>query len=67
MPDVEKLYTVDSKEEIRRLGKQGEPYLALRIYATAKDGTEFSVEVPEAELDSAHKVLEAKAKKILAI
>lgn len=63
----DELYTVDSKEEIRRLGKQGEPYLAYRIYATAKDGTYFSVEVPEDELDNAHTILEAKARKILAI
>lgn len=57
-------YTVESKEEIRRLGKGDVPYVAYRIYATTKKGTYFSVEVPEDELDKAPEVLEAKAKKL---
>lgn len=58
------LYTVESKEEIRKLGKGGEVEVHYRIWATSKGGTYFHVDVPEAELDKAHEVLEAKAKKL---
>lgn len=58
------LYTVESKDEIRRLGKGDVPYVAYRIYATTKKGTYFSVEVPEDDLDKAPEILEAKAKKL---
>ena len=61
------LYTVDSKEEIRKLGKAGEVEIHFRMWATTKKGTYFHVDVPENELDKAHDYLEARAKKLDAI
>lgn len=61
------LYTVDSKEEIRKLGKGGEVEIHFRIWATTKKGTYFHVDVPDDELDKAHDYLEARAKKLDAI
>ena len=57
-------YKVESKEEIRKLDKGGEVETWYRIYATSKGGTYFHVDVPEAELDNANGLLEAKAKKL---
>jgi len=61
------IYTVESKEEIRKLGKAGEVEIHFRIWATTKKGTYFHVDVPEDELDKAHDYLEARAKKLDAI
>ena len=61
-------YTVEAKEEIRRLDrKTGEPYVAYRIWATTKKGTYFHLDVPEAELEKAPTLLEKKAKQLDAI
>ncbi len=61
-------YTVESKEEIRRLDrKTGEAFVAYRIWATTKKGTYFHLDVPELELDKAPALLEKKAKQIDAI
>lgn len=58
------LYKVESKEEIRRLGKGDEPEVWYRIWATTKKGTYFHVDVKEDELDKAHDYLQAKATKL---
>jgi len=55
-------YKIDSKEEIRRLGKGGEPEVWFRIWATTKGGTYFHVDVPENELSKADELLTARAK-----
>ena len=60
-------YTVDSKEEIRKLSKAGEVETWYRIYATSKGGTYFHVEVKETDLDKADAVLTARAKQLDAI
>jgi hypothetical protein len=58
------LYTVDNKEELRKLGKGGEVEVHYRIWATTKKGTYFHVDVPEDELDKADEVLTARAKQL---
>lgn len=58
------LYKVESKEEIRRLGKGGEVEVVYRIWATSKGGTYFHVDVGEDDLDKAPEFLEARAKKL---
>lgn len=60
-------YTVDSKEEIRRIGKAGEVETWFRIFATTKGGTYFHVDVAEGKLDEADKILTARAKQLDAI
>ena len=60
-------YTVDSKEEIRKLSKGGEVETWFRIWATSKGGTYFHVDVPEVQLAQADKILTAKAKELDAI
>ena len=63
-----KPYTVQSKEEVRRLNTStGQPYIAYRIWALTAKGTRFSVEVPEEELDKADAVLAKKAQQLDAI
>lgn len=61
---MDTLYTVDSKEEIRKLGKGGEVDVYYRIWATTKKGTYFHVDVAEDELDKANEVLTARAKQL---
>jgi len=60
-------YTVDSKEELRKLSKAGEVETWYRIYATSKGGTYFHVDVKEDELEKADQVLTARAKQLDAI
>ncbi|GAI79069.1 hypothetical protein ES708_09262 [subsurface metagenome] len=60
-------YTVDSKEELRKLSKAGEVETWYRIYATSKGGTYFHVDVREEELDKADALLTARAKELDAI
>jgi len=60
-------YTIDSKEEIRKLDKAGEVETWYRIYATSKGGTYFHVDVKEDELDKADELLTARAKELDAI
>ena len=50
---MDTVYKVDSKEEIRRLGKGGEVETWYRIWATTAKGTYFHVDIPEAALDKA--------------
>lgn len=57
-------YTVESKEEIRKLDKAGEVVISYRIWATSKGGTYFHVDVPEADLDKADELLTARAKQL---
>lgn len=61
------LYTVDSKEEIRKLSKAGDVETWYRIYTTSKGKTYFHVDVPENQLDKADELLTARAKKLDAI
>ena len=61
------VYTVESKEEIRKLGKAGEVEIHYRIWATTKKGTYFHVDVPEDELDKADNYLRPRAEKLDAI
>lgn len=63
----EKNYTVESKEEIRKLTKAGEVETWFRIYATSKGGTYFHVDIPEEQLDKADTLLAARAKQLDAI
>ena len=60
-------YTVEEKEEIRKLSKAGEVETWYRIYATSKDGTYFHVDVPEDQLDKADEPLTKRAKELDAI
>ena len=60
-------YTVESKEEIRKLSKAGEVETWYRLYATSKGGTYFHVDVPEDELSKADEVLTRRAKELDAI
>jgi hypothetical protein len=57
-------YTIESKEEIRKLSKAGEVETWYRIYATSKGGTYFHVDVSEEELDKADELLTARAKQL---
>lgn len=57
-------YTVDKKEEIRKLDKAGEVEVWYRIWATSKDGTYFHVDVIEADLDKADQLLTKRAKEL---
>lgn len=60
-------YTVESKEEIRKLDKAGEVVISYRIWATSKGGTYYHVDVAEADLDKADEILTARAKQLDAI
>lgn len=60
-------YTVEKKEEIRKLSKAGEVLTYYRIWATSKKGTYFHVDVPEAELGSSEATLTKKAQELDAI
>ncbi len=60
-------YTVESKEEIRRLSKAGEVETWYRYWATSKGGTYFHVDVPEAQLDHADELLTARARQLDAL
>lgn len=65
---MDKLYTVESKEEIRRLSKKtGEVETWYRIWATSKGGTYFHLDVEEAHLDQAEALLTKRAKELDAI
>ena len=55
-------YKVESKEEIRVLGKGGEVETHYRIWATTKKGTYFHVDVREDQLDKAPELLTTRAK-----
>lgn len=66
MPKSDK-YTVEEKEEIRKLGKDGEVETWYRIWATSKGGTYFHVDVPEAQLAKADEVLTKRAEELDAI
>lgn len=61
------LYKVESKEEIRRLGKGDEPETWFRIWATTKKGTYFHVDIKEDEFDKAHDLLQKRAQQLDAI
>lgn len=58
------LYTVDKKDEIRRLDKGGAVETWYRIYATSLKGTYFHVEVHEDNLASADLVLTDRARQL---
>lgn len=58
------IYTIDKKEEIRKLDKAGEVKVEFRIWATSKGGTYFHVDIPEENLDSAPTLLAARAKQL---
>lgn len=60
-------YTVQRKEEIRKLNQAGEIETWYRIYAISKGGTYYHVEVPERNLDVAPKALTERANKLDAI
>jgi len=60
-------YTVESKEEVRRLGRAGDVETWYRIWATSKGGTRYHVEVREDELANADAVLTLRAKELDAI
>lgn len=60
-------YTVEKKEEIRKLSPAGEVLTYYRIWATSKGGTRYHVEVPEAELDTADISLTQRSKELDAI
>ena len=66
MPEIP-LYVVDRKEELRKLGPGGDVLTCFRIWATAKDGTYFHVDVPEEELADARKALEKRARELIAV
>ena len=55
-------YTVNSKDELRQLSKGGEVVTAYRIWATSKGGTNFHVDIPEAELGKSDVKLTERAK-----
>lgn len=59
-----KNYTVDTKEEVRKLDKAGNVETWVRIWATSKGGTYFHVDVPGDQLDKAPDILQAKAEKL---
>lgn len=60
-------YKVESKEEIRRLGKGGSVETLFRIWATSRGGTYFHVDVTETALTSSDAVLTARAKELDAL
>jgi len=57
-------YTVERKDEVRRLGKGGDVETWFRVWATSKGGTYFHTDIPEAELGKADERLTAKAKQL---
>ena len=57
-------YKIESKEEIRKLSKIGEPEVYYRLWATSKKGTYFHVDVREDELDKAPELLSARSAKL---
>jgi hypothetical protein len=60
-------YTVEKKEEIRKLSKSGEVLTYYRIWATSKGGTYFHVEIPEDRLDTSDEILSKRSKELDAI
>lgn len=60
-------YTVEKKEEIRKLSKAGEVLTYYRIWATSKGGTYFHVEIPEDQLDTSDEILTKRARGLDAI
>ena len=60
-------YTVEKKDEIRKLSKTGEVLTYYRIWATSKGGAYFHVEIPEDQLAQANEVLTKRAKELDAI
>lgn len=60
-------YTVESKEEIRRISKAGEVEVWYRIWATSKRGTYFHVDIPSTDLGRADDYLTRKAQQLDAI
>lgn len=60
-------YTVEKKEEIRRLGPGGSVETWFRIWANSKGGTYFHVDVPESALAKSDEMLTARAKQLDAI
>jgi hypothetical protein len=64
---AETSYKVEKKEQIRKLSPSFEPLTYYRIWATSTKGTYFSIEVSDAELANAPKLLETKAKQLDAI
>ena len=56
-----KAYTVDKKEEIRQLSKGGDVVTLYRMFATTAGGTYFHIDVPEADLGKADKLLTDRA------
>lgn len=60
-------YTVEKKEEIRKLSPAGEVLTCYRVWATSKGGTRYHVEVAEAELETSDILLTKRAKDLDAI
>lgn len=60
-------YTIEKKEEIRKLSPTHEVLTYYRIWATSKGGTYFHAEVAETELDKADEILTKRAKELDAI
>jgi len=56
-------FTVDSKEEIRSMGKGSEIITKWRVWATTKGGTYFHIDFPEKDFvkEKVDKALAAKA------
>ena len=57
-------YTVEKKDEIRKLNKAGEIETWYRIFATSKGGTYFHIEVKEDNLAQAPALLAKRAQEI---
>ena len=60
-------YTVESKEEIRKLSKAGEVEVWYRIWATSKGGTYFHVDIRSDQLAKADDILTRQAHTLDAI
>ena len=54
-------YTVESKEEIRKISKAGEVETWYRIWATSKGGAYFHVDIRSDQLAKAEDVLTRQA------
>ena len=63
----EKPYTTKSKDEIRKLSKDGELQTWYRIFATSAGGTFYHVDVLEDDLAKAGEALTARAAALDAI
>ena len=59
-------YTVESKEEIRKLSPGGEIETWFRVWATTKKGTYFHMDIPEKDVgtDEETTLLSARAQAI---